>query len=157
MKKLVFLPILVGHTLIAAAACPTWSTTERFDLNGAEVRDRHTGLVWSRCSVGQRWDGNTCAGAATALTHEQALQYADSQSDWRLPNVRELSSLADLGCVNPAIDKNALPTIPSSLYWTSSPNVGNSTTSWVVESGSGGVTTIGRHLATHVRLVRVSR
>lgn len=149
--------LLVGWMTEAQAACPSWSTLDRFTLNGAEVTDKRTGLVWARCSVGQTWNGSTCSGSASTYTHEAALAYAQSQSGWRLPNRRELFSLADRGCASPAIDGMAFPNTPSSLYWSSSPSVGNSSYAWYVSFYDGYVYYGNRYYGYAVRLVRASQ
>lgn len=115
---------LFSGAITAQAACPTWSSAQRFEyLNGGtEVKDKATGLVWARCSVGQNWDGRTCIGSVRSFTHEAALQYAAGQSGWRMPNIRELGSLADKGCAFPSIDVEAFPATESSGYWSSSPS-----------------------------------
>lgn len=114
----------------AQAACPT--DLGRFAANGAEVTDSKTGLVWARCSVGQVWDGSTCTGSASSHTHEQALSLAQSAIGWRLPNVKELSSIVDKGCMDPAIDSAAFPNTPSRAYWSSTPSAGNVFNAWYV-------------------------
>ena len=156
-KRLWLLALLASPVWVAQAACPTWPTAERFTLNGAEVTDKRTGLVWARCSVGQSWSGSTCTGSATALTHEAALQHAATQSGWRLPNVKELASLADKGCINPAIDAGAFPAAPSALYWSSSPLAGGTSSAWGVHFYDGSVGLPYRGNANQVRLVRASQ
>ena len=66
------------------ARCPSAPTAQRFEINGAEVKDKTGGLIWQRCSVGQTRDGTICKGQATQMTHEEALKYAEKQSPWRL-------------------------------------------------------------------------
>mgnify|MGYP001627616567 CR=1 FL=1 len=150
--------MLACFSFHAGAACQTWSTKNRFSFTGAEVRDKRTGLVWSRCSVGQEWTGNSCVGSPIAFTHEQALQYAESRNGWRLPNRRELFSLVDKGCYMPAIDVEAFPGTISDDYWTSSPRVRSSNYAWVVDFSDGRVSEAGaRHpIALYVRLLRIS-
>ncbi len=159
-NKLASCPLAAVLTLAvtAQAACPT--TPGRFAASGAEVADSRTGLIWQRCSAGQSWSGSTCTGSANTYTHEQALTFAktqntaDSPTGWRLPNVKELSSLADKGCRNPAIDGTAFPDTPLSDYWSSSPYVGNSSYAWSVEFRNGYVSNFGRNSNLAVRLVR---
>ena len=147
---------------VAHATCP--STAGRFVAKGLEVTDSQTGLVWQRCSVGQSWNGSTCTGNASSYTYEGALAYAkiqnttDSVTGWRLPNVKELASLADKGCQNPAIDRTAFPATPSSWYWTSSTYAGNSQLAWAVDflNGYFGYN-YGRGNYLRVRLVRASQ
>lgn len=94
--------------------------------NGQEVTDSQTGLIWRRCSEGQTWSGSTCTGFASSYTHEAALAQATAQTlatnvAWRLPNFKELSSIANRANANPSIDTSALPSTPSARFWSSTP------------------------------------
>lgn len=131
--------LALGVTAVPAlTACPS-SAAGRFVSNGAEVTDSQTGLVWARCSAGQSWDGSVCAGNAGRYTHEQALEYAAGQSGWRLPSVKELFSLADKGCVNPAIDATVFPNTTTDVYyWSATPYVAINGYAWVVAFKEGG-------------------
>jgi hypothetical protein len=155
--------VLASTALTAHAACPSWPTAERFVQSGAEVTDQRTGLTWQRCSAGQSWSGSTCTGTATGHTHEAALALAkaanpsQTANGWRLPNVKELASLADKGCQSPAIDSTAFPATPSNWFWSSSPYVGDSSNAWVVSFDNGYVNSNARGGSGHVRLVRASQ
>ena len=173
MKKPIATMVLGLCAWQVQAACPTWPTEDRFSQYGAEVIDKRTGLVWARCSLGQSWNGSTCTGRASTHTHEEALAQAQAAnvggtSGWRLPNVKELASLvaslADKGCIDPAIDVTAFPNTPSRWYWTSSPTgVGYAYSSyssyaWGVYFGNGEVQ--GNQYRGYdyaVRLVRASQ
>jgi hypothetical protein len=157
MKKRMLLALLASKALWAQAVCPSWPMGERFALNGAEVTDKRTGLVWARCSVGQSWNGSTCTGSVSSLTHEAALQHAAGQGSWRLPSVKELASLADRGCSYPAIDVTAFPGAPSVKYWSSSPHVGFFDSAWVVSFDIGSARNNSRNEYEAVRLVRESQ
>jgi hypothetical protein len=130
-------------------------------VDGSEVTDQKTGLIWRRCSEGMVVSGGTCTGTATTFTNELALARAKEVSSltaipWRLPNVKELSSIADKSLSNPAIDATAFPATPSNLFWSSSPVVGTPYASWYVYFLDGYVTGPGytRDWPGHVRLVR---
>lgn len=137
---------------------------QRYEVlgKGDEVKDLKTGLVWARCSVGQRWDGETCAGDATLLTLQGAQRQA--RAGWRVPTARELHSLVlctsgttsnvddlkdggvpvsnrcDGSYKRPAIHSQAFPrTSPDNWYWTSSTIVGLSAGAWFVFFGNGDV------------------
>ena len=141
------------------AACPSYATAERFQISadGTEVTDLQTGLTWARCSEGQSWSGGTCTGDPSFLSHENALSTAKQRSGWRLPSVKELSALADRGCVNPAIDRTAFPNTPNKLYWSSTPYVvGADTSSWSVNFVSGNVGFSMRYDNLAVRLVKTT-
>lgn len=124
-----------------------------YSADGAEVTDSRTGLVWQRCSAGQAWSGGTCTGTASPFTHEAALAYTQSQVGWRLPNVKELSSIISTQS-KPTIDGTAFPATVADWYWSSSPNMGGAERAWVVYFGNGLVRDYARNNVSRVRLVR---
>lgn len=84
-------------------------------LPGGIVRDKATGLEWTRCALGQSWDGKTCQGEAKQFVYQTALQAAKDvntsrsvagKSDWQVPSHRQLLSLVHctLGTRPVAID-----------------------------------------------------
>jgi Protein of unknown function (DUF1566) len=125
-----------------------------YSADGSEVTDTATGLVWRRCSEGQTWSGATCTGTAATYMHEGALTQAKNQAGWRLPNVKELSSLVSLDRVGPSIDITAFPNTVSSTYWTSSPYAGSASNAWGVSFSYGYVGSNSRTYGYYVRLVR---
>lgn len=110
------------------------------------VIDQGTGLEWQKNSNG------------TLHTWQNALLYCedlslDSKTDWRVPNIRELKSLADYSRYYPAID----PVIPceSSVYWSATTAVTSSPTSaWTVFFGNGDDIWADKSKNHHVRCVR---
>ena len=121
------------------------------------MTDAKTGLIWHRCSEGQTWDlaTTTCTGSAATFTHEGALTQARTQSGWRLPNVKELSSLVDKSRIIPSIDVTAFPGTQSAWFWSSSPYAGNASSAWYVYFYNGYVNDYySRTDGYHVRLVR---
>jgi len=125
-------------TLLLSVACVLTTAPAQaqsrysYSTDASEVTDSQTGLVWRRCSEGMAWSGSTCTGVATTYSHEAALAHAKTQTGWRLPNVKELASIADMSRINPAIDPTAFPATSSGWYWSSSPKVGDSRYAWVV-------------------------
>lgn len=158
--RLAAMALLAGLGAFAHATCPSWPTAERFEFltGGADVLDKRTGLVWARCSAGQVWVDGDCTGATTDFTQQSALAYAATQGGWRLPNRRELASLADIGCISPAIDVVAFPSTPGSYYWSSTPYVDVASYAWNVRFYNGYVNRDhDRNSSFAVRLVRASR
>jgi hypothetical protein len=89
------------------------------------VNDAWTGLQWRRCEEGRVWSGTTCTGIASRINHEDALAHARDQIGWRLPNVKELASLTDLGVSSGArIDQAAFPGAVVSTLKASTPSGG---------------------------------
>lgn len=88
--------------------------------DGTEVTDTMTGLVWRRCAEGMVWNSvaQTCDGAATLLSWEDALAYAGSHREggWRIPNIKELFSLANQRKRHHTLDEIAFPNSPGSFF-----------------------------------------
>ncbi|MBQ0934861.1 Lcl C-terminal domain-containing protein [Ideonella paludis] len=146
--------LLIGSC--AHASCPTWPTEQRFQVNGAEVTDKQTGLVWARCKVGHEWNGQSCVGGDPKMTHEEALKYASGLSGWRLPNVKELASIADRGCPVEAIDKAAFPGIRGYEFWSSTPSLARNGSAWRVSFWFGDASPANRRDRYYVQLVRTN-
>lgn len=67
-------------------------------LQSGQWRDPATNLIWTRCSLGQTWNGSGCNGEAKTFNwwdaHQAALNHSEGgHSDWRLPTAPELASL----------------------------------------------------------------
>jgi hypothetical protein len=148
--------------------------------DGGIVKDTQTGLMWMRCSVGQTWDGSTCAGEIQVMNWNSAMNqkanYA-GYSDWRLPTKKELESLVYCSdgqtkslmeqengfiCTNneksrvtnsPTINTTYFLSTTPALYWSSLPSpYGRS--AWAVNFSGGGSYIQLDYLDNHVRLVR---
>ncbi len=148
----------IAILILLACACQMVLAAGPYTYNAAgdEVTDAATGLVWRRCSAGQTWASATatCSNIASTMTHEAALSYAVSQPGWRLPNVKELSSLVNADRGAPSIDIAVFPNTSTSRYWTSTPYVGWTESAWYVDFNDGGADYILRVGAYYVRLVR---
>ncbi|MEN9374302.1 MAG: hypothetical protein RIR79_1854 [Pseudomonadota bacterium] len=151
--------------LALMVALPLTAQAEyKIQNNGTEVLDTETGLTWQRCQVGQKWDGNTCAGEAKKLTLDDARE--QTGNGWRMPTIRELSSLiycssgnkmdsinvgdggspikvrCDPDSTSPTINTHAFPNTPASSVWSFSPAAYMQTPGmislWFVYFGNGG-------------------
>ncbi|MDH5300743.1 MAG: DUF1566 domain-containing protein [Gammaproteobacteria bacterium] len=127
--------------------------------NGEEVLDLTTGLVWQRCSKGQTWiaDQHRCAGIPLKYTWKDALALSSTTSKWRVPNIKELTSLIDFRCQAPPLNPEIFPDTPASVitliggtsyygtgYWSSTPNLSPGTDSsmpkigaWIMDLNTG--------------------
>ncbi|MBZ0092148.1 MAG: DUF1566 domain-containing protein [Sulfuricellaceae bacterium] len=118
----------------------TTPTTDFTDNNDGTVTHKITGLTWKRCSEGMTWTGSTCSGTAQTYTWAQATAltstFAD-KSDWRLPTIRELSTITDPDASNPAINSTIFSNTPPWGCWSVSAVSGNSSYAWLVGFGDG--------------------
>jgi hypothetical protein len=113
------------------------------DNNGGTVTDNKTGLMWQKCSAGQNNDP-TCSGSASTRTWSNALIYCNelslgSQTDWRLPNVKELESLTVDTIYNPSINTAFYPRAQPLNYWSSTTSIRYQDSAWAVHFYHGGV------------------
>jgi len=150
------------------------------------TKDNVTGLLWEvKTTSGLRsmshtytWymtgspDGNngtpaattgssTCATLGRCDTEKyvqdvNAAGLCGSYTGWRMPTVKELEGVTDLGRSSPAIDPTYFPNTPSSYVWSGSPSAGNSSYAWYVVFSVGYASNRygGRSGAGQVRLVR---
>lgn len=97
--------------------------------NGA-VTHATTGLMWKKCAEGQTLslqNGN-CTGIPDYYDWQSVLKHAAAVNaksyagykDWRVPNVRELISLIEEKCYEPAINLKIFRGAPSEWFWSAS-------------------------------------
>ena len=95
--------------------------------DGHEITDSRTGLIWRRCAEGMTWKVRTCTGQAVFLNQPEAAARAKAaaapEAEWRLPVLKELSSIVSVREAEEgkaAIDPVAFPGTPVARFWTSS-------------------------------------
>jgi len=144
------------------------------DHGDGTVADVNTGLVWEKLSDdGTVHDKDNLYTWANAFTGHvatlNAMNFA-GYHDWRLPNVRELQSIANYQSFNPAVssafNNNCAPgchattcsCTASSDYWSSTSSVSDPSGAWYVTFSYGRVDAFGRSggksSAAFVRAVR---
>ena len=163
------LPALLGTISAQAQTCqsdiPASTPTARFTVTGdGTVSDIATGLMWKSCAEGMSWDGSTCIGSESSFVWDGALLQAAmingttggyaGKTDWRVPNVKELRSITERQCANPAINLSVFPGASSSGFWSGSPASGNSNNAWNVNFNNGNDNWNNRNNSFALRLVR---
>ncbi len=144
------------------ADMPASTPDSQLTDNGNTITDTKTGLMWKKCMEGVT--GNNCeSGSATGFTWQTALQRPGvvntsggfaGQTDWRLPNIKELRSIVEEKCVDPAINLTRFPNTPSLVVWSGSPDANYSGGAWIVNFYYGISDVYYRDYNYQVRLVR---
>ena len=114
MRQILFIMLGLSTVLFAS-----------FSKEGNIVTHSTTGLQWQDNVIGSSMEW------ASAITHCEDLEL-DGQSDWRLPNLKELTSIVDDTKTNPSINTAIFEHTASSYYWSSTTYVGNSGDAWYV-------------------------
>ncbi len=103
------------------------------DNGDGTVTDQRTGLIWQKIGVDK------------GLAWEDALRYCSSlslagQSDWRMPNIKELRSINDDGKAQPSLDKSFFPGAQGKPYWSSTSQANRPERAWFVDFATGLIT-----------------
>lgn len=168
MSKYILLMLLVALPTYAAQVCYNDITVTKpianLQLNSdGTVLDKTTNLLWSRCLVGQSWDSSSssCTGTAQQLNWSEALLESKRNnlagySTWRLPNAKEVLTLIERSCVDPAINLVAFPASNSENIWTGTTVVNQPGRAWAIAMYSGKNNTKEKNIRLYVRYVRFS-
>lgn len=93
-------------------------TIGRFQIQNDLVVDVKSKLMWTRCLLGETWNGFTCMGNAN-LYSWHLIQSASKSAryggyaDWRTPTLDELKTLAD---VNPGLQNTTIPYLNQAVF-----------------------------------------
>lgn len=162
---LYFCLLIHAHLSVAQTCSPNIiadAPDSRYNVNAdGTVVDKKTTLTWMRCALGQNWENSICAGSAQIHLWTSALQAAESavfagKNDWRLPNQKELQTLVENRCYDPAINLTAFPNTAGgwTVYWSSSPVAYLSDSAWAVSFYYGSGNWNLKNDYGYVRLVR---
>jgi hypothetical protein len=137
MKKYLIIMITIAFSIALLAGA-------RFTDNGdGTIKDNATGLVWTKCTMKTVSEDPlmdttaNCTDTKGTGTWENALKACENlnhggRTDWRLPNINELKSIADYSKYNPAINTVYFPGTASSNYWSSTTFVSYTGSAWYV-------------------------
>jgi len=144
------------------STAPVSAPEENFlKFDNGQLLHVSTNLMWMRCSIGQTWDGETCSGEAEPYTWEQALELSvgyefNGSTNWRLPNIKELSSITERSCTRPSVDVDLFPATPADDFWTSTPSMSDAERAWVVAFFNSSNSIKEKNRTVFVRLVRTA-
>ena len=148
---------------------PPSTPTERFTIPADEsltsspvIIDKQSGLMWARCETGKTWDPQyECIGTAALKNWQETLAHIESTDSylgyagWRVPNVKELTSIVERRCLEPSLNSDVFASGQATILWTNSPIDSNSTSSvWTVDFAAGTTQTVTPTSSYGFRLVR---
>jgi hypothetical protein len=143
--KLIFL-MIIGVNMVFA----------NLVRSGDIVTDTLTNLQWQDNET----NGNLSAGTWESALEQCELLNLNVNTDWRLPNVRELKSITDKARVAPAMNLSATTfafvQFSGVPYWSASTVEGSETRAWVVSFDNGGSNSSLKGTTNNIRCVRDS-
>lgn len=152
LLALVAILAMLSTAFEAGAACTNANViestpTSAFKDNGnGTVTHSLTGLMWKQCAEGYGGAGCTTRTGGTygvpTFTWANALIQAKNanfagQTDWRLPNKKELESIVEFCGYDPSINTTEFPATPASIFWASSSYVPDPAFAWNVSFKDG--------------------
>lgn len=128
MKKLLLI-------ILCLFIYPVFCFADLTDNGDGTITDNDTGLVWMQ-TTGDI-DSDDDVDSDDEVNWETALIYCENltfsgESDWRLPTIKELQSIADYSKHNPTIDTIYFPDTISTYYWSSTTYINNQDNAWAV-------------------------
>lgn len=141
--SLILIPIPSTAAQKCNMAVPSTTSHLQDNKNGT-ISDAKTSLMWKKCTEGQNWNtkNNTCDNSYRAFIWQMSLQRAIDvnnglagenlgKRDWRVPNIKELTSITERQCWNPSINLSIFPvttrysssTYYAWVFWSSSPSL----------------------------------
>ena len=155
------------HATCNTSMSQSTPNTQLIDNNNGTVTDNKTSLMWKQCLEGVSGNGACNEGSPSLLSWTEALNLAGTifatYTDWRLPNIKELTSIVEYQCFNPAINEERFPAVPSSdqnfttngYMWSGSPfDVATGTQALIVDFSMGYTLNTDQNERFLVRLVR---
>ena len=103
------------------------------------TRDNVTGLIWEIKTKENKYNRYEYYDALDIFLKNLNENEFGGYSDWRLPNIKELSSLVKSENYSPAIDKEWFPNARPSIYWSSTEHAQKPNSAWYVYFSEGHV------------------
>ena len=169
-----YIRVLFLAMITFAAAAPSFAQTCNPNITATTghlignadgtVSDGKTKLMWKRCPEGFNYSSNSCAATGkTSYSWTEALglfpaSFANN-TNWRLPNIKELQSIVEERCYSPALNQSVFPnttnTAATNRIWSNSPATAiSANTAWHITFDYGNMENSSISSGYGVRLVR---
>lgn len=139
--------------LILLSALSVVSFANLTETNGV-VTDSETNLNWQN-------DYTDNSGNVISASWSNALAYCEALDldgiGWRLPNIKELTTIMDDTSTNSAKGYNILSELDPSNYWTSTTYNNTTTSAWIMAFDTGNHNTRDKDVSNNVICVRGGR
>jgi hypothetical protein len=114
-------------------------------IGSTQVRDRITGLIWQR----------TAGSGIENQAHSYCSSLSLGEQSWRLPSIKELSTLLDVSVSTPGpmINMTAFPSTPNSNFWSASSVAAGSAYCWSILFDQGIIAYDGCTAGKYIRCV----
>jgi hypothetical protein len=107
---------------VRGGAVPSFARpSDRYKIDGDEVTDQATGLIWQRSFKAMKYMSATADDAGLPV-----LTAGACAAPWRMPTGKELLTLVDYTRSKPAINIDVFPNTPNEDFW-AAPNLSGST------------------------------
>lgn len=152
-----------AENCIQESILPSSTPDSRFLDNGnGTITDIGTNLMWQKCQLGTEGENCQNDNPSIRFNWQEALEVASMNSfagydDWRLPNVKELRSIVEQRCFNPAINSIYFPNTFGSNFMSASPDDNSESYVWRVSFFDGTSGRNFRYSTSYVRLVRYTQ
>lgn len=107
----------------------------RFTQSGPTVLDLLTGLEWT--ANASCWQGRMDWDAAFEIISDLNEQRLGGRNNWRVPTIRELDSITDMGAHSPAVAQSHPFINVRESYWSSTTCAHNSEHAWTLDTIDG--------------------
>jgi len=149
MRKVILL-ILIGFSSFVDAG----GIAGNFSRSNGVVSDSSTNLEWQD-------DYSDNNNSIKETTWQSAIDYCenlslDAKSDWRLPNINELTSLVDDTKDNPSMNE-VFQNTNTNAYWSSTSYSDDNVYAWIVYFSSGNQNYSTKDNNAYVRCVRAGQ
>jgi hypothetical protein len=139
--------LVVGSILSISVSTSANAPAGRYTITAGTVYDTKTQLTWQQTAPVATF---TQSAGATYCSSTLSL---NGVTGWRLPTIKELTSIIDFSLYGPAIDPTAFPGTKQAFYWSATPYPAQAGQGWILDFTEGAWGTNATTASNYVRCV----